>query len=69
MDRVADFEAGVWSVFSRCCFVEVMKLNLGLDSEASYVWSRFLNLSLVEILMFGLRFLSDPNPIIGYASH
>ena len=34
MDRVADLEAEVWSVFSRCCFVEVMKLNLSRDSEA-----------------------------------
>ena len=30
----ARFEAGVWSVF--CCLVEVMKLNLGRDSEAKF---------------------------------
>ena len=31
-----DFEAGVCSSFCRCCFVEVMKLNLGRDSEARF---------------------------------
>ena len=30
-----DFEAEVWSVFC-CCFVGVMKLNLGRDSEARF---------------------------------
>ena len=32
----ARFEAGVWLVFYRRCFVEVMKLNLGRDSEAMF---------------------------------
>ena len=31
-----DFEAGVCSAFCRWCFVEVMKLNLGRDSEARF---------------------------------
>ena len=31
-----DFEAGVWSVFCRWCFVEVTKLNLGRDSKAIF---------------------------------
>ena len=30
----ARFEAEVWSVFCCSCLVEVMKLNLGQDSEA-----------------------------------
>ena len=29
-----DFKAEVWSVFFCCCLVEVMRLNLGRDSEA-----------------------------------
>ena len=32
----ARFEAGVWSVFCCWCFVEVMMLNLGRDSEARF---------------------------------
>ena len=32
----ARFEAGVWSVFFCCGFVEVKKLNLGRDSEARF---------------------------------
>ena len=31
-----DFEAGFCSAFFRECFVEVMKLNLGRDSEARF---------------------------------
>ena len=31
-----DFKAGICSAFWRCCFVEVMKLNLGQDSEARF---------------------------------
>ena len=31
-----DFEAGVWFIFCIWCFVEVMKLNLGRDSEARF---------------------------------
>ena len=31
-----DFEAGFCSAFCRWCFVEVMKLNLGWDSEARF---------------------------------
>ena len=50
-----DFEAGVCSVFCRGCFVEVMKLNLGRDSEAKF-GQDFEFLSLVEMLMFGLDF-------------
>ena len=44
---VADVDAkSVWSVFCCRCLIEVMKLNLGLDSEASFsqdsdVWLRF----------------------------
>ena len=58
-----DFEAEVWSVFCRWGFVEVMKLNLGRDSEARFghilnlkfsrdadVWLRFWSWYLVEIL-------------------
>ena len=30
-----DFDAGIWSVFR--CFVEVLKLNLGRDSDARFV--------------------------------
>ena len=50
-----DFEAGVCSAFCRLCFVEVMKLNLGQDSESRFgqdfefelsgnadIWLRFL---------------------------
>ena len=50
----ARFEAGAWASFFCWCFVEVIKLNLGRDSEASFghkiklfldfehkVWSRF----------------------------
>ena len=32
----ARFEAGVWFIFCIWCFVEVMKLNLGQDSEARF---------------------------------
>ena len=32
----ARFEAGVWPVVFCWCFVEVMKLNLGRDSEARF---------------------------------
>ena len=32
----ARFEARVWSVFCCWCFVDVMKLNLGGDSEARF---------------------------------
>ena len=32
-----DFEAGVCSAFCRWCFVDVMKLNLGRDSEDRFV--------------------------------
>ena len=35
-----DFEAGICSAFCRWWLVEVMKLNLGRDSEARF-WSRF----------------------------
>ena len=31
-----DFEAGVWSVFCCACLFEVMKLNLGRNSEAKF---------------------------------
>ena len=31
-----DFEAGICSAFCRCCFVEVMKLNLGRDFDARF---------------------------------
>ena len=31
-----DFETGACSAFCRRCFVEVMKLNLGRDSEARF---------------------------------
>ena len=31
-----DFEAGVWLVFYRWCFVQVRKLNLGRDSETMF---------------------------------
>ena len=31
-----DFEAGVCLTFCCLCFVEVMKLNLGRDSEAMF---------------------------------
>ena len=31
-----DFEVGVCSSFCRRCFVEVLKLNLGQDSEARF---------------------------------
>ena len=41
-----DFEAGVCSAFCRCCFVDVMKLNLGRDFEARFGQD-------VEMLMFG----------------
>ena len=34
----ARFEAGVWSVFWCWCFVEVMKLNLGQNSEKFFSW-------------------------------
>ena len=55
-----DFEAEVWSVFCRWGFVEVMKLNLGRDSEARFgqdfgdavVWLR--SWCFVEILKMTL---------------
>ena len=31
-----DSEAGVWLVFCRWCFVQIMKLNLGQDSETIF---------------------------------
>ena len=31
-----DFEAEVWSVICCSCLVEVMKLNLGRDSDARF---------------------------------
>ena len=36
VEVMAKFEAGVWSVFFCCGFVEVKKLNLGRDSEARF---------------------------------
>ena len=46
-----DFEAKFWSVF--CCwgFVEVIKFNLGRDSEARF--GQDFEVRLVEMLMFG----------------
>ena len=44
-----DFENGVCSAFCRWCFVEVMKLSLGRDSEARFGQD-------VEMLMFGWDF-------------
>ena len=39
-----DFEAGVWLIFCRSCFEEVMKLNLGLGSEARFAADVWLKL-------------------------
>ena len=56
-----DFEAGVCSAFCRCCFIEVMKLNLGRVSEARFGQDFKFKLSgdtdvwLVEILMLMLN--------------
>ena len=36
-------EAGVWSLFCCYCFVDVMKLNLGRNSEARFVLVNILN--------------------------
>jgi len=38
--RFWSWSSGVWSIFCRWCFAEVMKLNLGRDFEDE-VWSRF----------------------------
>ena len=61
----ARFEAGVWLVGCCWCFVKVMKLNLGQDSEGrggqyfefqfsrdADVWLRFWSWCLVKILKF-----------------
>ena len=48
-----DFEAGVCSAFCRWCFVEVMKLNLGQDSEARFGQDfNFKFIEDLEMLMF-----------------
>ena len=65
-----DFEAGICSAFCRWCFLEVMKLNLGRDSEAGFgqdfnfkssrdadVWSRFWSWCMVGILK--MKFYQD----------
>ena len=49
-----DFEAEVWSLFCCWCLVVAMKFILGRDS--AFVWSRFLSLSFVEMVMFGWDF-------------
>ena len=36
VEVMAKIDAGVWSVFFCCGFVEVKKLNLGRDSEARF---------------------------------
>ena len=48
-----DFEAEVWSLtlFNDIILVVAMKFILGRDS--GLVWSRFLSLSFVEMVMFG----------------
>ena len=50
---MAKFEAGVWSVFFCCGFVEVEKLNLGRDSEARFgQYLELGSLTLIEMFMF-----------------
>ena len=39
-----DFEAGVWLIFVHSCLEEVMKLNLGLGSEARFAADVWLKL-------------------------
>ena len=48
------FEDELWSLFCCWCLVVAMKLILGRDS--GLVWSRFLSLSFVEMVMFGWDF-------------
>ena len=44
MKFLQDFEAGVWLIFVHSCFEEVMKLNLGLGSEARFAADVWLKL-------------------------
>ena len=53
-----DFWAGVWSVFSSWCFVEVIKLNHGRDSEASLALVKILNFMSGRHADVSLRFWS-----------
>ena len=57
-----DFEAEDWSVFYFWCLVEVMKFNIGLDSEAYEMRSRFLFKLVTWPKAFTLLLISRTQP-------
>ena len=50
------YEAGVWPAFFCLCFVEVMKLNLGRDTELKLELVKILNLKFYREADVWLRF-------------